>query len=104
MSLAMPKTTADMCNLRVRHVTVQEIRAEHLPQDQVLKLLSAERGALGRGPGMQPSESRYILTYAQIIIDWPKMCLFFRALTVICCLSFIYIFVVTKRQLAIKLN
>lgn len=42
------------------HVAVQEVRAQHLPQDQVLQLLSAERGAFGRSPGMQPGESRYV--------------------------------------------
>lgn len=41
-----------MCFCNVRHVTVQEVRAQHFQQVQVLELLSAERGALSGSPGM----------------------------------------------------
>lgn len=45
------------------NVALQEVHAEHLQQDQMLELLSAERGAQRRGAGMQPSESRYDYTF-----------------------------------------
>lgn len=56
------------------NVALQEVHAEHLQQDQMLELLSAERGAQRRGAGMQPSESRYDYTFFFSLIA----CIFLR--------------------------